>query len=160
MKKSNWVIFFVNGIIAIVFGLLALLVPHETILTTTIYFGLFILLAGLITLYVSYKNSRAKKPYLLLMAEGILAVVVGGVIAFYPKSSLFIFLIMVGVWAVIMGLFQIVIAVQMRKKVSRHSLFTINGIITLVFGILLFFNPFGAVKALMAVIGLIALAAG
>jgi uncharacterized membrane protein HdeD (DUF308 family) len=160
MKKSNWVVFLINGVIAIIFGLLALLVPHETILTTTIYFGLFILFAGLITLYVAYKNFKAKKPYLLLMAEGIFAVVVGAVIAFYPKSSLYIFLILVGIWAVIMGLFQIIISVQMKKKTSNHGLFTINGVITLVFGLLLFFDPFGAIKALLTIIGLIAVVAG
>jgi uncharacterized membrane protein HdeD (DUF308 family) len=160
MKKSSWVIFLTNGLIAILFGMLALLVPHDTILATTIYVGLVILIAGLITLYVTYKNFKAKKPYMLLMAEGLFALAIGAIIAFYPKSSLYIFLILVGIWAVIMGLFQIIIAVQMRKKTSNHSLFTINGIITLVFGLLLFFDPFGAIKALFVIIGLIAVVAG
>jgi uncharacterized membrane protein HdeD (DUF308 family) len=79
MKKVNWIIFLVNGVIATLFGLLALLVPTETILTLTIYFGLLILLGGLIMFYFSYKNLRTEKPYLLLMAESIFAVLVGAV---------------------------------------------------------------------------------
>jgi len=160
MKKSNWIIFLVNGVIAILFGLLALFVPVETILTLTIYFGLLILLGGLIMFYFSYKNMKAHKPYFLLMAEAIFAILVGAVIAFYPKASLQIFLIMIGIWATIMGLMQIIVAVQMKGKVSNHSMFTLNGVITLVFGLLLFFNPMGAVKALFILIGLLALVAG
>jgi len=160
MKKVNWIIFLVNGVIATLFGLLALLVPTETILMLTIYFGLLILLGGLIMFYFSYKNLRTEKPYLLLMAESIFAVLVGAVIAFYPKSSLQIFLIMIGIWATIMGLLQIIVAVQMKGKVSNSNIFTINGVITLVFGLLLFFNPMGTIKALFIVIGLLALIAG
>jgi uncharacterized membrane protein HdeD (DUF308 family) len=67
---------------------------------------------------------------------------------------------MIGIWATIMGLLQIIVAVQMKGKVSNSSVFTINGVITLVFGLLLFFNPMGAIKALFIVIGLLALIAG
>lgn len=160
MKKANWIVFVVNGVIAILFGLLALLVPSETIQTMTIYFGLLILLGGLIMFYVSYKNLRAKKPYMLIMAEAIFAILVGVVIFIYPKSSLQIFMIMIGIWATIMGLFQIIIAVQMKGKVSNHSMYTLNGVITLVFGLLLFFNPIGAIKAVLVIIGVLALVAG
>jgi uncharacterized membrane protein HdeD (DUF308 family) len=160
MKRSNWVIFFVNGLIAILFGLLALSVPVETIVTLTIYFGFVILIGGLIMFYFSYKTMKNKKPYLLLMAEAILAILIGAVIAFYPKGSLQVFLILVGIWASIIGLLQIIVAVQMRKKVSNHGMFTINGILTLVFGLLLFYNPMGAMKALFMVIGIIALISG
>lgn len=160
MKKTNWIIFLVNGVIAILFGILALLVPAETILTLTIYFGLLILLGGLILFYVSYKNLRSEKPYLLLMSEAIFAILIGAVITFYPKSSLQIFLIMIGIWATIMGLLQIIVAVQMKGKVSHHSIFTLNGVITLVFGLLLFFNVMGAIKALFIVIGTLALISG
>jgi uncharacterized membrane protein HdeD (DUF308 family) len=160
MKKSNWIIFLVNGLIAILFGLLALLVPVATILTLTIYIGLFILLGGLIMFYVAYRNHRAEKSYLLLMTEAVLAILVGAVIAFWPSLSLQIFLVMIGIWATIMGLLQIIVAVRMKGKVSNHSMFTLNGVITLVFGLLLFFNPLGAIKALFFVIGVLAVIAG
>jgi uncharacterized membrane protein HdeD (DUF308 family) len=48
----------------------------------------------------------------------------------------------------------------MKNKVKNHNLFTINGVITLVVGLLLFFNPMGAIKALMIIIGFLSLAAG
>lgn len=160
MKKSNWIIFLVNGLIAILFGLLALLVPVATILTLTIYFGLLILLGGLIMFFVSYRNLKGEKSYLLLMTEAVFAILVGAVIAFWPSLSLQIFLVMIGIWATIMGLLQIIVAVRMKGKVSNHSMFTLNGVITLVFGLLLFFNPMGAIRVLFILIGLLAVIAG
>ena len=159
MKKSNWSIFLVNGLIAILFGLLVLLAP-EKIVTLTKYFGFLVLLGGLIMFFISFRNMQAKKSYLLLMSEAILAFLVGAVIAFYPGETLQIFLIMIGIWATIIGLLQIILSVQMRKKVSNHEMFTINGVITLVFGLLLFYNPMGSIKVLFTVIGLLALVAG
>jgi len=159
MKKSNWSIFLVNGLIAILFGLLVLFAP-EKIVTLTKYFGFLVLLGGLIMFFISFRNMQAKKSYLLLMSEAILAFLVGAVIAFYPGETLQIFLIMIGIWATIIGLLQIILSVQMRKKVSNHEMFTINGVITLVFGLLLFYNPMGSIKVLFTVIGLLALVAG
>lgn len=160
MKTSNWIIYLVNGLIAVLFGLLALFVPIETILTLIKYFGVLILIGGLVMFFFSFKSMQAKKPYMLMMLEALLAIIVGAVIAFYPESSLKIFLIIIGVHATIMGLLQIIMAVQVRKKISNYNMFTLNGIIMLVFGLLLFYDPTGTIRALFTIIGLLALIGG
>lgn len=160
MKKNNWIMFVLNGLIAILFGLLIIFINEAMIVKLTLYFGLLILVGGAILLIVALRNMRQEKPHALLLAEAIAAILIGAIIAFYPQQSLKIFLVLVGIWATIIGLMQIIMAVQMKNKVKNHSLFTINGVITLVFGLLLFFNPMGAIKALMILIGLLALVAG
>jgi uncharacterized membrane protein HdeD (DUF308 family) len=152
--------FVLNGLIAILFGLLVIFIKEETIIKLTLFFGLLILIIGAVLLIVAISNMKKEKPHALLLAESIAAILIGAIIAFYPQQSLKLFLILVGVWATIIGLMQIIMAVQMKNKVSNHSMFTINGVITLVFGLLLFFNPMGAIKALMIVIGLLALVSG
>jgi uncharacterized membrane protein HdeD (DUF308 family) len=160
MKKNNWFMFVVNGLIAILFGLMIIFIKEETIIKLTLYFGLLILAGGAILLIVAVRNMKQEKPHALLLAESIAAILIGAIIAFYPQQSLKFFLILVGVWAVIIGLMQIIMAVQMKNKVSNHNLFTINGVITLVVGLLLFFDPMGAIKALLIIIGLLALVTG
>ena len=160
MKKNNWLMFVVNGLIAIAFGLLALLLPKETIVTLIKYFGILVLLGGAILLLVAISNMKKEKPHVLLMAEAIAAILIGAVITFYPQVSLKLFLIMVGVWAAIVGLLQIILAIQMKGKVKNHKLFTINGVITLIVGLLLFFDPMGAISILLKIVGLLSLAAG
>jgi uncharacterized membrane protein HdeD (DUF308 family) len=160
MKKSNWVLFVTNGIMAILFGLMMLLVTEGTIYSIVRVFGVVVVIGGLVMLNSSFQNKKTRKSYLLLMAEAIFAIIIGAIIAINPGKSLNLFLVLVGIWALVMGLLQIIVAVQMRKKVSNHSMFTLNGIITLVFGLLLFYHPMGTAKALVIVIGLLAVVAG
>jgi uncharacterized membrane protein HdeD (DUF308 family) len=160
MRKNNWFMFIVNGLIAILFGLL-MLFGWNNILNLILYFGLLVLAGGVILMIVAVSNMKKEKPHALLLTEAIAAILIGAIIAFWPDKSLKIFLVLIGLWATIMGLLQIILAIQMKNKVSNHNFFTINGVITLVFGLLLFFiNPVTVVKLLVSVIGLIALAAG
>jgi uncharacterized membrane protein HdeD (DUF308 family) len=159
MKKNNWFMFIVNGLIALLFSLLLFQNP-EVIVTLTKYFGFILLAGGLILLVIAFANKKKEKPHTWLLTEAIAAILIGAVISFYPKNTLQIFLVLVGIWATVMGLLQIVLAVQMKNKVANHGLFTINGVITLVFGLLLFFNPMGTMRLLIYLIALLALVAG
>jgi uncharacterized membrane protein HdeD (DUF308 family) len=159
MRKNNWYMFIVNGLIAILFGILLFLHP-DVIVNLTKYFGILILAGGAIMLVIAISNMKKEKPHALLLAEALAAILIGAVIAFYPKNTLQIFMVMIGIWATIIGLMQIIMAIQMKNKVSNHQIFTINGVITLVFGLLLFFNPMGGVRLLLYLIALLALASG
>ena len=80
------------------------------------------------------------------MAEAIFAILIGAVIAFYPKESLQIFLIMIGIWAAIMGLLQIIVAVQMKEE-SQQSQYVHpeRGDHAGLWPVIVF-NPMGAIK--------------
>jgi uncharacterized membrane protein HdeD (DUF308 family) len=160
MKKSNWVIFVVNGLIAVLFGLLLLLVAESTILKLVRVFGVVLLLAGVVMFYFSFRNMKGGKNYMMVMAEAIIAVLIGLVIAIAPGKSLNLFLTLLGIWAAIMGLLQIIMAIRMRKKVSQPYLFSVNGIITLVFGLLLIYSPMATLGSLITLIGILSLVAG
>jgi len=160
MKKSNWIIFLANGLIAVLFGLLLLFVAEATIYKLVRVFGVVLFIAGLFMFYYSYRNMKGGKTYVMVMAEAIIAVLIGLIIAVAPGKSLNLFLTLVGVWAVIMGLIQIIMTIRLRKKVSQHYLFSINGILTLVFGLLLIYSPMATLGSLITIIGILALLAG
>lgn len=160
MKKNNWIIFFVNGMIAILFGLLLISMNLEMLRLMLRVVGIVLVAGGAVMFYSAFKSMKAKKANFLLLFEAVLALLAGAVIAISPGKFMNLFLILLGVWAVVMGLLQIITAVQMRKKMGHHYLFTLNGIITLVFGILLFYNPIGTTKGLQFVIGILAVVSG
>jgi uncharacterized membrane protein HdeD (DUF308 family) len=160
MKKSNWIIFLANGLIALLFGLLLLFVAEATIYKLVRVFGVVLFLAGLVMFYSSYRNMKGGKNYMMVMAEAIIAVLIGLIIAVAPGKSLNLFLTLVGVWAVIMGLIQIIMTIRLRKKVSQHYLFSMNGILTLVFGLLLIYSPMATLGSLITIIGILAVLAG
>ena len=160
MKKNNWVLFVTNGLIAILFGVLVLFVDQATIISLVRIFGVVLLVAGLVLFYYAYRSMKVKNSYLLLMIQAIVAVLIGLIVAINPGQSLNLFLTLVGIWAAIMGLLQIIVAIRLRKKVTNHLLFTLNGIITLMVGLLLFYSPMATLGTLLMIVGVLALVAG
>ncbi len=160
MKQSNWLTFLINGIIALIIGSLLLFVPVETVLTLVRYLGILILVAGIVLLIVAIRNIRSEEPYTMLMAEALAAVIIGALLLFYTQKSIEMFVILIGVWALIIGIVQVIISVKFREKLANHSLLLINGLLTAMLGILLFFNPFATVVILSYIVGLLALAVG
>jgi len=154
------VLFVTNGLIAILFGVLVLFVDQATIISLVRIFGVVLLVAGLVLFYYAYRSMKVKNSYLLLMIQAIVAVLIGLIVAINPGQSLNLFLTLVGIWAAIMGLLQIIVAIRLRKKVTNHLLFTLNGIITLMVGLLLFYSPMATLGTLLMIVGVLALVAG
>jgi len=160
MATNQWLTFTVNGIIAILFGVFALVVPTETIIVLAKYFGLIVFVGGIIVLILSLSQQKKKQPYLSQMIQGIAGIIIGGAIFFFTAESLTFFMILLGIWGIIFGVLQFVIAIRLKGIAIDRNLIIINGLLTLTFGILMFFNPFEAAVAITFMVGLIALIIG
>jgi len=57
----------------------------------------------------------------------------------------------------VIGAVQLYIALKMIKPGTSQRLMIINSVVTLVFGLLLFFNPFESIVAFVDIIGVMAL---
>ena len=160
MKQSNWLTFFINGIIALIIGALLLFVPDETILVITRYFGILLLIGGIVLMVIAIRNIRSDQPYAILMIEALVAIVIGILLIFYTQKSLELFVILIGAWALIIGIVQMIVSVRLKDQISNYSLLLINGFLTGLLGVLLFFNPFEALVALGIIVGILAMLVG
>ena len=70
-SKSGWGSFLVSGLVAIIYGLLALLLPKDIIKTVMIVSGVFLIVAGLICLIISLRRMKMELPWGLLLFEAI-----------------------------------------------------------------------------------------
>ena len=150
----------INGAIAIIFGLFAILVPQETAKTITLYFGLILIGAGALGIFLSAKSIKETSvvPYNLL--SSVLSVIIGIFIIIYTKRSLEIFAIIVGIWAVLVGVMQLLIALRINKTSVNRKIMIFNSIVTLLFGLVLFFNPLESIALLTFLVGALALLFG
>jgi uncharacterized membrane protein HdeD (DUF308 family) len=48
---------------------------------------------------------------------------------------------MMGVWAVIVGIFQLVILINVKRNLSNKNIILFNGLLTIILGALFFLNP-------------------
>ncbi|MBU2652058.1 MAG: DUF308 domain-containing protein [Bacteroidetes bacterium] len=154
---KNWWLMTLNGVIALIFGIFAIILPNSTIMTIAKYFGLIVLIAGVILLIGGIMNQRKGKPSTLLFTEAVISIVIGLIIMIFTKQTLMLFVILIGIWAIILGILQLTLFFSIKDELTGKTGLLINGLITLVFGILIFFNPFTAVKAFTVIVGIVAL---
>lgn len=144
------------GIVTLILGLFLLYKPYGTMLVLVTFLGAYWFVAGIIGL-ISLFWDRTNMGTKLLF--GILGLIAGLAILSYPLYSSFvvpfIFLIMIGVWGLIMGF----VALFGAFKGGGWGA-AIMGILLIIFGLLLLANPYVATLVTPFVLGVFGVGAG
>ncbi len=151
----NWWVFLVRGLVAVLFGVMAFLLPGLTLLTLVFLCGFYLIMEGAIALLI---GGRAHAWSLIIVgALGLAA----GVLAFaYPIVTAFGLLVLLAAWALTHGVFEIVAAIRLRREIRGEWLFIVGGALSVLFGVLLLANPAAGVVAMVWFFGLYALLFG
>ena len=124
--SKYWWIFSLRGIIAIVFGLAALLWPALTLGVMVLLFGLFALFEGLLAVVTSFGKGDEKGGWTLLF-EGLAGVLVCVIVLlgtsigsmFWPRVAAVMLVYYIAGWAILAGLFKIITAFRIRSRGKR-----------------------------------------
>jgi uncharacterized membrane protein HdeD (DUF308 family) len=157
---NSWSLLAINGVIAILFGVMALFIPGTLLLTLVTYFGIVILLLGISMLVGVILNIKNDLPYGVDLVESIIILAIGVLFTFYTKTSLEVFVIVIGSWALLIGAGQLFFAFKINPELSSKNTLLVNGAISLIFGFILFFNPFEAAAFLLVISGILSLVMG
>jgi len=158
--SRNWWSFLLNGFIAITYGLLALFIPAATLIVLVKYTGFLILFTGLVFLSISVLRIMHHKPYALMVSLSIITLLFGGIITFKTQGTIQLIVLLLGVWALVSGVFQLMAFLTFDKSLNNKGLIIANIILTLVFGIVLLLNPFAFATYLVVISGVLALLYG
>jgi uncharacterized membrane protein HdeD (DUF308 family) len=86
--------------------------------------------------------------------EGILSIL-AGIIAFAnPALTALVLLYIIAAWAIVTGVMEIVAAFAIREFVSREWVLALAGIVSVAFGILLFFFPRAGILSILWLVGI------
>jgi uncharacterized membrane protein HdeD (DUF308 family) len=159
MFKSTSTSLILLGVLAIIVGIIAIAWPGVTILALVILFAVYAFIdAGLQA--VRAFSSRSAGPvfgHLLLalvdLAAGVIALV-------WPKPTALVLVIVVAAWALVGGFFEIFAAFQSGETAGTRALFTVTGLVSILFGVLLFARPGVGAVTLALLFGLFALIYG
>lgn len=147
--ESPWWVVLLEGILAILVGLFLLYSPAATTVFLIQVLGIFWLAGGIISVLGAFIFSGNRLWKLL---AGVLSIIAGIVILTYPLYSPFVvltlFVIFIGVWAMITGVVRVIGAFKGEGWGSG-----ILGILTIILGILLLMNTLAGALALPWVFG-------
>jgi len=151
--QKNWWVVAINGILAILFGVLILYDSETVMVSISMYFGLLILIGGLLLLMGAYDQRKKEGNHQILLAEGFIMSVIGILIMIFPLQTLRIFLILIGIWAFLLGILKIYIAIAMGSRLNYGNILIVTGVLLSTIGLLLLINPTWTAGHLLKVIG-------
>lgn len=157
LQKSWWLVT-VRGVLALLFGLLALFSPYIVIFSLITFFAFFAILSGFFILTLAFLGETDNKGLRIL--EGLIFLGAGIVVFLNPVSALGGIMIFIAAWAILSGLIQIIGAVKLRKVISNEWFMILNGVISIIFGIVLAGNLVTGAGVMLMIFGAFAILSG
>jgi uncharacterized membrane protein HdeD (DUF308 family) len=151
--SRNWGWVALRGVVAVLFGIFAFIWPGITLAALVIVFGAFVLADGILALIAAFKVRDRGKPFWSLVIVGLLGVAAGVITFLWPGMTALLLVTFIGAWAFVMGIFEIVAAIRLRKEIEGEWLMILSGVLSVLFGLFVFFQPGGGALALIWVIG-------
>lgn len=160
MLFKNWWMILLKGTLLIIFGILAFLRPGITMTSLVIWFAAFMIADGVISLAAVISNWNSREDKWLLVAEGALGVLLGILIFRRPVVFEVFIAYLIGFWAIFSGISKIAMAIQLRKEMEGEGWLVLSGIMSILFGIIIFAQPMTGIATLMWIAGTFAILVG
>ncbi len=152
-----WWAFVLRGIIAILFGIAAIIWPGKTLDLLIFIVGIYFFADGIVTIFTAFNN---REDWWMLFIEGIVSMIFGIVIFFLPGITALILLYLIAIWALITGIFELITCYHVPRGHSSFWSLIIMGILSLLLAVLLIAFPGKGALAAIWLIGIYAIAFG
>jgi uncharacterized membrane protein HdeD (DUF308 family) len=149
---KNWWLILLRGICAILFGVLTFIWPGVSLLTLILLYGAFALADGIFSIAAAI-TGNTPTPRWWLAVVGLLGIAAGTMTFLWPGLTAIVLQVFIAGWAVAIGVFQIIGAIQLRKEIRDEWLLIAGGALSIVFGVILLAQPGVGALALLYVIG-------
>ena len=156
--SRTWWLVLIRGIVAIIFGILAMIWPGITLWVLVIFFGAYAIVSGLFALFAAFGHNVQSRAWLII--SGILGILAGIIAFVWPGITTLALLYVIAFWAIFSGIAEIVAGIQARKVIDNEWMLIIGGILSVIFGILLIIWPGSGALALTWLIGIFAVIYG
>jgi uncharacterized membrane protein HdeD (DUF308 family) len=136
----NWWVVALRGVLGIVFGVIALVLPGATMLSLVLLFSAYMLVDGTFAIISAVRAARKRKRWGLLTLEGIVNIATGVLAFLWPSLTVLAFVLLVAAWAILSGSLMLGAAFRLSKDHGRWWL-VFGGAVSVVYGVLLIIAP-------------------
>lgn len=151
----HWGLFLFEGVVLIVLGTLAILVPAVASVAATVVFGWILLISGIVGLIATFR-ARGSPGFLWSLISALLGIAAGVILLSMPVQGTLTLTAVLIAFLLVEGLATVLFALEHRKGSSgRWSWVLTSGIVDLVLGVMLLAGlPGTAIWALGLLIGI------
>lgn len=159
LLARNWWAVLLRGLAAIVFGLIALVMPGATLAALVLLFAAYMLVDGVLSIVSAIRAARRGERWGLLVVEGIIDLVAGAAAFLVPAAALLAFVALLAVWALVSGGLEFAASFRLNREHGRLWLI-VGGVASVIWGALLLLFPITGLVVLTWWIGAYALVFG
>lgn len=158
--SRNWWAVLIRGIAAILFGILAFVIPGATLFALVILFGAYALVDGIFAIVAAVRAAESHSRWMPLAIEGIIGILIAAITFFYPGITALTLVYVIAAWAILTGIFELFAAFQLRQVLTNEIWLIVAGILSVLFGLVIAVHPGGGALAIVWLIGFYALIFG
>jgi uncharacterized membrane protein HdeD (DUF308 family) len=156
----NWWSLIVRGSAAIVFGAAVLLAPELTLDALAALFAAYAILDGAVNLIAGFQERARGERWGALFLQGITGLAAGVLTLLWSDRTVLTLLVLIGTWAVAVGLLQIASVLRVGRFRRGELLLALAGAVSALFGVVIVASPVAGVSVLGISIALYALGSG
>lgn len=140
LLAENWWALALRGLFAIIFGIVAFAVPAATMLALVFVFAAYSLVDGVFNIVLAVKGARQHERWGLLVINGLFGILIGIGAALWPGITVLVFVFMIAAWALVSG--GLMLGATFGLKINHGRwLLVFGGVVSLLYGVLLFATP-------------------
>jgi len=161
LAAKYWWVILVRGIVLILLGVAMLIWPKQSVWVFAIIFVAYLFIDGIMSIFQGFSARKSGQSGTGDFVVGALAILAGIVILVWPKESATVIAFIVAFWALLAGISGIAGGLALRKQPgSGWGWFLTWGVLALVFGIIVLFNPAALLVSLIWLVAIWAIMAG
>jgi uncharacterized membrane protein HdeD (DUF308 family) len=166
--RKTWWIALIQGICAVIIGVLLLTQPAGTLITLAIFLGAYWLVGGIFDIIGAFTRRNGDKHWFWSLLGGIISIIAGVFLISQPITGAVVLpltlAIFIGAAAIVSGIFNIIWAIRVRNDIQGEAWIILWGVISIILGIVVLSNPgtsavslvlFGAILAIIGGIAMI-----
>jgi uncharacterized membrane protein HdeD (DUF308 family) len=158
--RSHWWLFLLRGVLAIVFGILALWWPGATLIVLMAFIAAYALVDGIVAIAAAFRLRRFFSRWWVVLIQGIISAVFGIWAFVQPALSFWYIVISVALWMLFASMAQFALADAHRAMGGKPIWAILGGIVSLVLAVVAIVYPGLTVVAVIALIAWFSLLAG
>jgi uncharacterized membrane protein HdeD (DUF308 family) len=159
--SKNWWVVLLRGVLAALFGILVLVSPPLIVFETLVlFFGAYVLVDGVFAIVSCLTHRRQHQRWWVTLLEGIAGIMVGVITFAWPPLAALVLVLFFAAWSIVTGILELIAAVELRKEIKGEWLLALSGILSIVFGVLVYISPLIGMLTITWLIGAYALLFG
>jgi uncharacterized membrane protein HdeD (DUF308 family) len=150
-----------SGLLAVAFGVIALVWPNIGLTALLTLFGAFALVIGITTMQGAFDKALPRSSRVWLVVQGLLGIAVAVVVLVWPDLTALALLYAIGAFAIATGVMGVVGGASMLPlSHGRSLLLVLWGIVSIAFGAIMFAEPGAGALALLGLVAAFAIVSG